>query len=74
MQGGGASKGGQGALQSHPCPRPFPGRAGVRPDCTPPPPHTVPGGQAVPVPALTFLWLFMSRPFSLRSFTNVLAR
>lgn len=24
------------------------------------------------IPALTFLWLFMSRPFSLRSFTNVL--
>lgn len=27
-----------------------------------------------PILALTFLWLFMSRPFSLRSFTNVLAR
>ena len=39
------------------------------------PPHTTPtGGLAAPVPALTFLWLFMSRPFSLRSFTNVLAR
>lgn len=38
----------------------------------PPPPS--PGGQAAPVPELTFLWLFMSRPFSLRSFTNVLAR
>lgn len=61
---------GAGALQPRPGPRPFPGGAGVHPD----PPSRPPSGQAAPVAALTFLWLFMSRPFSLRSFTNVLAR
>lgn len=51
----------------------FFGGAEMCPDCLPSaPPHRLQAGG--PVPVLTFLWLLMSRPFSLRSFTNVLAR
>lgn len=50
-----------------------PGPSGEGLGCAPAAPHA-PWRADGPVPALTFLWLFMSLPFSLRSFTNVLAR